>query len=157
MRALAQQFKEWEQVTPADLFGDPIWRLPAFRIARFLSDVARSDVTALVRDGAPRTKITQLERCVPSIAANIAEGYSKFSGKERARYFEIALGSARESREWYRDARSWLGRERAEERGMLLTRIIKILTVAIPLEREGACERRIRQARQESGSNDHSE
>jgi four helix bundle protein len=143
---LAEQLEAWESAPPADVYGDPIWRLPAFRIARFLSEIAGHDVIALIRDGAPSGKINQLERSVPSIAANIAEGYSRFSGKERARYYEIALGSARESREWYRDLRSWLGASEALERGMLLTRIIKILTVAIPRERAGESERRIRNA-----------
>jgi four helix bundle protein len=124
-----------------------MWRLPAFRIALFLAGIARRDVKLLLRTGAPRHTIDQLERSVSSIKANISEGYSKFSGKERARYYETALCSAREAREWYRDVGSWLGRSAAEERGMLLTRVIKILTVAIPEEREGASETRIRLAR----------
>jgi four helix bundle protein len=101
----------------------------------------------LLRTGAPRQSIDQLERSVSSIKATISEGYSKFSGKERARYYETALCSAREAREWYRDLGLWLGTSDAEERGMLLTRVIKILTVAIPEEREGASETRIRLAR----------
>src|SRR5687767_12658331 len=146
MSQLEDRFSEWEREPPADLFGDPMWRLPAFRISLFLAGVVRSDVKFLLRTGAPRRNIDQLERCVPSIKANISEGYSKFSGKERARYYETALCSAREAREWYRDLGSWLGRS-AAERGMLLTRVIKILTVAIPEEREGASETRIRLAR----------
>ena len=147
MSKLADRFKEWEREPPADLFGDPMWRLPAFRISLFLAGVARGDVKLLLRTGAPRRSIDQLERCVPSIKTNISEGYSKFSGKDRARYYEMALCSAREAREWYRDLGSWLGRSAAVERGMLLTRVIKILTVAIPEEREGASETRIRLAR----------
>ena len=146
MTNLTSRLEEFEREPPADLFGDPMWRLPADRIARFLADVCRQDIMSLIRDGAPRSSISQLERCVPSIAANIAEGYSRFSGKERARYYEIALGSARESRERYRDVRSWLGIPAATERGMLLTRIIKVLTVAIPRDRAGESERRMRQA-----------
>ncbi len=38
---------------------------------------------------------------VGSIRANIAEGYSRGTGKDRARFYEYALGSARESRDWY--------------------------------------------------------
>lgn len=151
MSLLADRFAEWEREPPADLFGDPMWRLPAFRIALFLSDIVRDDVKTLLRTRAPRRSIDQLEECVPSIKANISEGYSKFSGKERARFYEMALCSAREAREWYRDLGSWLGRSTAEERGMLLTRVIKILTVAIPQEREGASETRIRLARKRRG------
>jgi four helix bundle protein len=39
----------------------------------------------------------QLERAGDSIALNIAEGNGKFSQKDRARFFQIALGSALES------------------------------------------------------------
>ena len=124
-----------------------MWRLPAFRISLFLAEVARVDVKLLLRTRGPRPSIDQLERCVPSIKANISEGYSKFSGKERARFYEMALCSAREAREWYRDLGSWLGSSAAQERAMLLTRVIKILTVAIPEERDGTSETRIRLAR----------
>lgn len=125
-----------------------MWRLPAFGISLFLVEIGRSDVRLLLRSGAPPDSIKQLQRCVPSIKANIAEGYSRFSGKDRARFYETALASAREAREWYRDLGTWLGRSAAEERGMLLTRVIKVLTVAIPQEREGASEARIRAARE---------
>ena len=41
----------------------------------------------------------QLERAGDSIALNIAEGNGKFSQKDRARFFQIAHGSALESAE----------------------------------------------------------
>ncbi len=141
---LQEKFAAFEARTPPELFGDPIWKLPAYRIGLFLTDVARDDVTVLIRAGAPPHVVNQLERAVDSIGVNIAEGYSRFSGKERARFYEIALGSARESREWYRRAVRWLGEESALERAYLLTRAIKILVVAVPRERAGASEDRIR-------------
>lgn len=148
MSEFMDRFEKWEREPPPDLYGDPIWRLPAYRIALFMARMARADVVAMIRVGAPVHTTSQLERSVNSIGANIAEGYTRFSGRERARYFEVALGSAREAREWYRCSESWLGTEPAQERGMLLTRAIKILTVAVPQERAGASERRISRANQ---------
>jgi four helix bundle protein len=147
MSDLHETFALWEQQPPPDLFGDPIWRLTAFRLSVFLADVARDDVVSLTRAGASAHPLTQLERSIASISANISEGYSKHSGKERARYFESALGSAREGREWYRRLRFLLGDTAAQARASLLTRIIKILTVAIPRERDGESERRIARAK----------
>ena len=147
MSPLSERFQDWESSPPSDLFGDPIWKLPAYRIALFLSAVVREDVSVMIRDGAPTHLYSQLDRAVGSIGANIEEGYARFSGRERARYYEIALGSAREARHWYRGTQTWLGRSVAEERGALLTRAIKILTVAIPRERQGESEQRIQRRR----------
>lgn len=122
----------------------PIWRLPAFRISRFMSLVVRHDLRKITRVE-PKTA-EQLEAAVDSIGANISEGYSKLHGRERARFYEHALCSARESREWYATSAPIIGKESALERARLLTRAIKILTVAVPQERAGSSEKRIRDA-----------
>jgi four helix bundle protein len=145
---LSEQFADFEKTPPPELFGDPIWRLPAYRIALFLSDVARLDVPAMLRRSVPVHITGQLERAIDSIGVNIAEGYSRYSGKERARFYEIALGSAREAREWYRRSIKWFGEEPALERAQLLTRVVRILLVAVPQERAGASEDRIRKRSQ---------
>ena len=147
MNDLETQFREWEKDTPADLFGDPIWRMTAYRIALFLSEVVAEDAATLRRRFTSHDLVSQLERSVGSIKANISEGYGYVSGKKRALYYETALSSAREARDWYRDTRVALGDVAATERGALLTRVMKILTVAIPQERAGASERRIEAAR----------
>ena len=147
METLRERFDKWQSRTPADLVGDPIWRLTAYRMSLFLSDIVHEDGQILYRRRISGHKVSQLERSVESISANISEGYSKFSGKERAKYFESALASAREARDWYRRSSYWLGAAESEGRRMLLTEIISILTVAIPEERDGACERRIQRAR----------
>ena len=148
MSSFQERFSEWEREPPADLLGDPIWRLPAYRIALFMSRIAQEDAVVLIRDRAPPHVYSQLERSADSIRANISEGYSRLSGKERARFFEIALGSAREAKDWYRGLESWLGIQAVQERAALLTRAIKILTVAIPRERAGESERRLNRKRQ---------
>lgn len=154
METLQERFAAFEKMPPADLFGDPIWRLPAYRISLFLSEVSQADTDALLKTPCPQHVTDQLLRSVDSVRANIAEGYSRLSGRERARYFEMALGSAREARDWYRRTIPWLGENSALERASLLTRVIKILLVAVPQERNGATEFRLRR---KSPRNDHSD
>jgi four helix bundle protein len=146
MRNLAQELTEFERCPPVELEGDPIWRLPAYRIGAFLAEVARTDCALLRRFPPYIERANQLQAAVDAIPANITEGYGKISGKDRARFYEVALSSAREAREWYRRVRDPVGHEEALGRALLLTRIIKILTVAIPEERAGASEERIRRA-----------
>ena len=77
----------------------------------------------------------QLCRALGSISANIAEGYSRGSGKDRSRFYEYALGSARESRDWYYKARHVLGQPVVDHRLDLLSQIIRLLLVMIPDQR----------------------
>jgi four helix bundle protein len=75
------------------------------------------------------------ERIAERPEYNIAQGYSRGTGRDRARFFEYALGSARESRDWYYKARPILGPAATEERLALLTEIIPLLLAAIPSQR----------------------
>lgn len=77
----------------------------------------------------------QLYRAVGSIGANISEGYSRSSGKDRARFYEYALGSARESRGWFYKSRHVLGENVAEHRMRLTTQIIRLLLTMVPDQR----------------------
>jgi hypothetical protein len=70
-----------------------------------------------------------------SISANLAEGYSRGTGKDRARFYEYALGSARESRDWYYKGRHVLGETVTKHRLSLLTQIIRLLLTMIPQQR----------------------
>jgi four helix bundle protein len=74
-------------------------------------------------------------RAVGSIAANLSEGYSRNTGKERARFYEFALGSARESRDWYLRARHVLDPRILDERLELLTEIIRLTLTMVPDQR----------------------
>ena len=78
----------------------------------------------------------QLYAAVGSIAANIGEGYSRSSGRDRARIFEYALGSARESMTWYRSAEPILGPEIVGTRLDTLEEIRRLLLAVIPRERD---------------------
>jgi four helix bundle protein len=144
MHPVELEFIRWEATPPPELYGDAIWRLPAFRLSRYLAHVVDRDVEC-IRTRSPSLS-DQLERSVNSIGTNIAEGYGRLHGRERARFYEFALGSAREAREWYARAERYLPNGIAIGRARLLTRVIKILTAAIPQERAGSSERRIKDA-----------
>jgi four helix bundle protein len=107
----------------------------AYRLALFTAEVGWHDVTKLIRDQRARGLSDQLYRALGSISANIAEGYSRGTGKDRARFYEYALGSARESRDWYYKARHVLGETVVQHRLDLLTQIIRLLLTMVPQQR----------------------
>lgn len=148
---LHARYLGWAEQPPDELVGDPIWRLPAYRMGRFLSVVAAEDADHVRNVVLRESTGVQLLRAVDSISANLSEGYSRFSGKDRARFYEIALGSARESREWYARLRPELGAHAVAERHALLNHIVRILTSAIPQERAGASEKRMLKNRKPRG------
>ncbi len=128
-------YQEWERCVPGDIAGDVLWKVQVYRLALFLSDLSWTDVTKLVRDRRTIALSDQLYRSVGSVGANIAEGYSRGSGKDRARFYKYALGSAREGRDWYYKGRYVLGEVVAAHRIHLLTQIIKLLLKMIPDQR----------------------
>jgi four helix bundle protein len=77
----------------------------------------------------------QLYRALGSISANLSEGYSRGTSKDRARFYEYALGSARESRDWYFKGRHVLGEKVIQHRLQLLTEIIRLLLKMVPEQR----------------------
>jgi four helix bundle protein len=109
--------------------------MEVYRLTVFASDLAWHDVSKLVEDKRTVSLSDQLYRAIGSVSANIAEGYSRQSGKDQARFYEYALGSAREARGWYYQGRHILSEAVAMHRIMLLTRIIRSLLTIIPAER----------------------
>jgi four helix bundle protein len=130
-----QSFSEWLATVPETITGDPLWKMKAYRLALFLGDLAWHDVTKLVSDRRTVSLADQLFRAIGSIGANIAEGYSRQSGRDRARFYEYALGSTRESRHWYYQGRHVLSDKVAEHRINLLAEIARLLLSIIPQER----------------------
>jgi four helix bundle protein len=130
-----QSFSEWLATVPETITNDPLWRMKVYRLALFLGDLAWHDVTKLVSDRRTVSLADQLFRAVGSIGANIAEGYSRQSGKDRTRFYEYALGSTRESRHWYYQGRHVLSEKVAEHRINLLAEIARLLLSIIPQER----------------------
>lgn len=128
-------YEEWEQGVAEEIKGDSLWRVTAYRLALFASDLGWRDTTRLVKERRMVGLSDQLYRALGSIGANLAEGYSRGTGKDRARFYEYALGSARESRDWYFKARHVLSQEVYQYRLSLLTRIIQLLLTTIPQQR----------------------
>lgn len=127
---------EWEEKVPAEIKGDSLWRMEAYRLALFAADIGWSDVSKLMQDLRTRALADQLYRALGSISANLAEGYSRGTGRDRARFYEYALGSARESRDWYFKGGRVLTSDVVEHRLALLTSIIRLLLRMIPQQRE---------------------
>jgi four helix bundle protein len=130
------KYEEWLRLVPPELTGDPLWRNEVYRLAVFAGDIAWADVTKLAQDQRTRSLADQLYRSIGSVGANIAEGYSRASGKDEARPLEYALGSAREARHWYYQSRHLLTEVVCLHRVALLTQIIRLLLVMIPTERK---------------------
>ena len=123
-------------MVPQAIKGDVLWRIEAYRLALYLSDLAGQDVERLVRDARTLKVAPQLFRAVGSIGANIAEGFSRRSTRDQARLYEYALGSAREARHWYYQARIVLDSQTIDHRLETLTMIVRILLRMIPDRRE---------------------
>ena len=128
-------YDTWLATVPRTITADPLWSMKVYRQALFLGDIAWQDVTKLSRDRRTWGLSDQLYRAIGSVGANIAEGYGRGTGKDRARFYEYALGSARESRDWYYKGRHILGDNVTQHRIALLAEIIRMLLVIIPAQR----------------------
>ncbi len=124
------RFDNWIETVPKAIAEDSVWNLKAYRAALYISDLCWND-TKQIMDQRFFSLADQLYRSTGSVGANITEGYSRYSDKEKARFYEIALGSARESKDWYFKARHVLGEKRSLHRIKLLTSISKLLLTMI--------------------------
>jgi four helix bundle protein len=129
-------YQEWEQSVPRSITDDVLWKVQVYRLALFAAEIGWQDVTKLMQDKRTVALADQLYRSLGSISANIAEGYSRSSGKDRARFYEYALGSARESRDWYYKARHVLGETVTNHRLEWLAKIIRLLLKMVPDQRQ---------------------
>jgi four helix bundle protein len=109
--------------------------MTAVTLARELTALSWEDAEKLRSNEITEKIAGQLYASLGSILANLAEGYSRSSGKERARIFEYALGSVRESMMWYRMTTRVLGQELVDDRLVTLEQIRRLLLAIIPRER----------------------
>jgi len=128
-------YETWAETVPAEITDDSLWKMESYRLALFAADLGWHDVSKLAGDRRTLDLAGQLYRSLGSIEANISEGYSRGSGKDRARFYEYALGSARESRGWCYKGRHVLGEAVAGHRLRLLTQIIRLLLAMVPDQR----------------------
>ena len=129
-------YDDWERDVPDAIKGDTLWKMKVYRLALFAANLGWHDATKLAQDRRTVSLSDQLYRALGSIGANIAEGYSRNSHKDRARFYEYALGSARESRDWYYKARHILNESVVSHRLNLTTEIIRLLLVMVPNQRK---------------------
>ena len=130
-------YAEWEQSVPSYMTSDPLWTLTAYRKSLFFSDISWQDVTRLSQDQRTLSLSDQLYRAAGSIGANLAEGYSRGSNKDRVRFYEYSLGSARECRDWYYKGRHVVRDEVVNHRAEILAEISRLLLTMIQQQREG--------------------
>ena len=93
------KYANWLVEVPSEITNDPIWKLEVYRLALFIGEIGWNDVLALSKNKLMWSTADQLHRSLDSISANLTEGYSRSKGLDRARYIQISLGSARESRD----------------------------------------------------------
>ena len=132
------KYAEWQDTVFAEIKNDPIWKLEVYRLALFVGDIGWHDVLTLSKNKLMYSIADQLHRSLGSISANLTEGYSRSKGLDRARFIEISLGSARESRDWYYKSKQVLSPEVIKHRMGLTTHIIAMLTPMIPHQRKNA-------------------
>jgi four helix bundle protein len=130
-------YDEWKATVPESIRGDAVWTMKVYRQSLFLIDLAWSDVSKLLKDRRTREVADQLYRAVDSIGANLTEGYSRSSGRDEARFYEYALGSARESRHHYFGGRHVLGDAVLSHRFAILAEIIRLTLAMVPSRRQG--------------------
>jgi four helix bundle protein len=114
---------------------DPLTRMRVFRLAAELIPDAFEDAKVLRAEPITEEIAGQLYAAVCSIEANISEGYSRSSGKDRARIFEYALGSVRESMSWYKSSNPVLGELTVQDRRDRLEEMRRLFLAIIPRER----------------------
>lgn len=129
-------FSDWCETMPEAMRLDRVWRVKAYQLALFAADIAWADVSKLSADRRTEGLSDQLYRSVGSVSANVAEGFSRSSRRDRARFYEYALGSAREARDWYYKRRHMLRPEVVSHRLGLFSEIIRLLLTMIPEQRK---------------------
>ena len=128
-------YTQWQETVPDTIRNDSVWKMTVYRLALFLGALAWTDVTNWCKDRRSLGISDQLYRAAGSISTNLAEGYSRGTGKDRARFYEYSLGSARGTRDWYFKGRHVLGETVTSHRFQIAAEIIRLILTMIPQQR----------------------
>lgn len=120
-------YATWEESVHERVKREPIWQFLGYRKALYIFDLAREDCQQLNRDVCGKAIAQQLIRSSGSISANLEEGHGRGYGKQRDWFFKVAIGSARETKGWYRRAHRLLSADTLNARLALLDEIIGAL------------------------------
>ena len=139
---LRTAYEAWARRVPARLRRDVLWKLTAYRLARFACARGWATTSRLAHDPRMWTVNRQLYGGLGSICANLADAHARNSPADRARLYEYALCSARESREWYLHAMPLLGEDDTLAELSVLDEIIALLVAYVSDQRRQAREQR---------------
>ena len=73
--------EQWEETVPTSIREDPLWKMEAYRIGLFLSDLVWADAGKLLREPRTFSIADQICRACGKISACVAEGYSRGTGR----------------------------------------------------------------------------
>ena len=122
---------------PAPVRASPTWKVRVYQIGTYIARLAAEDAHELGRLPHFARTSAQLVDAAGSIPANVAEGYSRQSRRDRIKYYEYSLGSAREATTWYTNAGAFMAGETLDHRLTLLARACQLLLRMIQNERNG--------------------
>ena len=128
---------EWVETAPPALRESPLWKVRVYQIGTCVARLAGEDAAALEAHPRLADTVSQFVKSAGSIPATVAEGYSRQSRRDRIKYYEYALGSARETTTWYSNVGDALPAEAVSQRLTLLARACQLLLKMIQNERKG--------------------
>jgi four helix bundle protein len=123
---LLAELAKWEESVSSAETGDPLSKLHAYRVSRYLLDCCLTDIRDAAPPMHPQT-VDQLRRAVASISANLSEGYSRRTPNDRVRFYSYALGSVREATVWYTSVCAHLPSGRLQHRMDIIAQVRRLL------------------------------
>jgi four helix bundle protein len=131
------RYGEWLAQMPESLKRNSVWKSEAYPKALLLFELAREDSAKLMRDAHGREIARELVRSAGSVSANIDEGCGR--GVDRGEYVQFlryALGSARETQNWYYQSRKLLPEQVVQHRMDLCSETVALLVTNIQRRRQ---------------------